>query len=897
MRNLKKVLSLVLVFAMTLGLIVTAGAYTYKDQEKINKSYKDAIDLMYELKIMQGTDDNFNPETALRRSEMAKTAYVIENHGATDASNWTNYKTPFKDYKSTDWFAGYVNWAHSGGLVDGKSATKFDPNSFITGYEAVKFALTLMDYNSKTEKYTGTGWSLRVLQDASKAGLLNNLESIDMKQPIQRQHVAQLLYNALFANMVTYNATGARMNAYVDNLNMTPKTIANTYFQLDVLEGTLISNEYVGLGYNAKAGKIVVNDGGYIELNATAPLSLVGHDVKVFVKAKRNILTGAFTSIEKVYGQPVQDETETFFTCRAADLKVVAAGGNLSFEKDGRTYTTTGGAGYYVNYAATAIPATVDKSLDEQAVGRVPGGNPAFVVVNGNTIVRAVVSNYDFGTISVANEKITSRYYDDSKNAFTNIAKGDIAYGADLAVADAKVLTRKIGSYYEFVKVEEVVGINRSNVVTKTVKINDVDYELGKFTGGETSLAFAQDRGDKETTYYMFNGQVLGCKKDPDAPTTYCVITANIWAPVAGTSYMATVTILNDAGTSASYYVNSLKNSAGTDITNTLTAASVGAGGPLAVNTLLSYTLDTNKPNVVNLKQLDTAKIQTFGLKATNDAKTMSVDSVVGGGTATNKLIASSAVYFMQYANGWKVYKGQYAPAFGAVAAYQPGTYYFSNKTNVDNDTITAACVPGLAGNAPTTGSSTLKLVGILTALPSVEFESGTPKYVKYTLFDGSATTVYKATKLGGGADLTNTVDYKVGMVLTATEVTGTDLITYSAPIWEHPDIAAGKIVGGYLNSLTQNGWVSIYHCTADKVVPGSAAANTPMSYSMVTTTKVYETTNGVDWTLKTDGAGRICDIDDTKADKANTIVVIDPGTGNVSTVFIDRTGSTWSLT
>ena len=73
MKNFKKVLALVLVLASLLGLATMAGAATeYKDADKINADYTEAIKVLDLIETMQGyPDGNFKPTATITREEAA----------------------------------------------------------------------------------------------------------------------------------------------------------------------------------------------------------------------------------------------------------------------------------------------------------------------------------------------------------------------------------------------------------------------------------------------------------------------------------------------------------------------------------------------------------------------------------------------------------------------------------------------------------------------------------------------------------------------------------------------------------------------------------------------------------------------------------------------------------
>ena len=77
MRNLKKILALVLALIMSLSLMATAGAGSFQDVTDDNP-YKTAIDILDELKVFQGFEDGtFKPTDTLNRAQAAVLVYRI----------------------------------------------------------------------------------------------------------------------------------------------------------------------------------------------------------------------------------------------------------------------------------------------------------------------------------------------------------------------------------------------------------------------------------------------------------------------------------------------------------------------------------------------------------------------------------------------------------------------------------------------------------------------------------------------------------------------------------------------------------------------------------------------------------------------------------------------------
>lgn len=209
MKNTKKLISLILVMLLCLSLIPFAGAkaFTDTDTDPVSENYQSAVDTLSELNIIAGYDDGgFHPKAELTRAQYLKMLYVIINSGNDDkGASYKGISVPFTDVNSGSWYEGYVKYAYDRGWIAGKTATIFDPNGNVTGLEALKLSLVALDYNQDTEGFTGKNWNVEVSNRAQEAGLLFYLETEEMSVPINREVAAQMLYNTLLAQMVTYS--------------------------------------------------------------------------------------------------------------------------------------------------------------------------------------------------------------------------------------------------------------------------------------------------------------------------------------------------------------------------------------------------------------------------------------------------------------------------------------------------------------------------------------------------------------------------------------------------------------------------------------------------------------------------------------------------------------------
>lgn len=214
MKNLKKVLALVLAVVMIMGVVTVASAKTYKDADaEAFKNYADAIDALSSLNILDGFEDGeFKADRTFNRAQAAKIVAIVHNAATNgkikgqDAISalYSNAQNPFVDC-NTSWALPYINYCRITGLADGMTATTYAPKRELTGVQWLKLMLTTLNFDTAKEGYTGTGWDVNVLNRANEVGLTAGLAD-DWKAiaPIKRGEAAQILYNALTKYLVEY---------------------------------------------------------------------------------------------------------------------------------------------------------------------------------------------------------------------------------------------------------------------------------------------------------------------------------------------------------------------------------------------------------------------------------------------------------------------------------------------------------------------------------------------------------------------------------------------------------------------------------------------------------------------------------------------------------------------
>ena len=203
---MKKLLALVLALVMTLSLAVVSSNAAFKDADKVNETYAEAVEVLNGMKVFKGYEDgSFNPEGAITRAEVAAIVYRLYTGDVKDAqaSLYATYNK-FNDMSGAKWAAGYIGYCANAGLIKGYNDTTFGPSDKVTGYQALAMILRAVGYD-KNGEFTGAGWQLHVAQYAQQLGVLTNVKGVDLNAAASRQLVAELLFQvAAYVPMVTY---------------------------------------------------------------------------------------------------------------------------------------------------------------------------------------------------------------------------------------------------------------------------------------------------------------------------------------------------------------------------------------------------------------------------------------------------------------------------------------------------------------------------------------------------------------------------------------------------------------------------------------------------------------------------------------------------------------------
>ena len=343
MRNLKKILAMVLALVMSLSLMATAGAAQFPDVDDSNP-YKTAIDVLDELKVFQGFEDGtFKPTDTLNRAQAAVLVYRIAT-GDVENKYLDNYtymqQSKFNDLDGYNWAKGYINYCQNAGIVVGTSATTFNPGAPVTGYQLMVMLLRTLGYGKAGEFTDPKGWELQTAAIAEREGILKNVTGGDFGAPAPRQMVAEILFRGLLHDTVAYSALTP--GGYTNS----GETLGKRNLGLEDISGVVMANEWADLESDSVLAegktRLLVGEEVY-NLDITSALTDVGELRHAYVQNGTKVLT----SLEDAGGNTVKDSKD--LERRGEGIKVDKLRGDVKLDENTEYFRNFGDATDFVS--------------------------------------------------------------------------------------------------------------------------------------------------------------------------------------------------------------------------------------------------------------------------------------------------------------------------------------------------------------------------------------------------------------------------------------------------------------------------------------------------------------------------------------------------------------------
>ncbi len=408
MRTLKKTLSLVLVVAMVLGLCVVGASakdavenFT-DDYQKVGAAYQEAMGVLVGVGIIDGmTETALEPQGTYTREQAAKIiAYMLLGKSKADSLKCT--VAPFDDVAASRWSAGYIAFCVEQGIIDGMTATTYEPTGTLTGFQWAKMLLCAIGFGVKGE-FTGSSWSVNTALVAHKVNLFaGNLDGAD-HTALRREQAALYAFNALKTAKVAYSPN---VTSYVfgiegyTTVNNIGSSLATDVYDLKYAQGIVVDVEGNGAGYTV-VSKDYSTANVTNKIKADNDIDMMYHAARVWYTGTntgvytydlaktttykcQEIATGtkAATAAKAKTGLYVGDKTGTAYEAYLLDNSAVSAGSAYV-----TLYATYGNLGYVdaAKKTVTADGYTVAAANVRTDISNIKYGAPVIVVYTTST--------------------------------------------------------------------------------------------------------------------------------------------------------------------------------------------------------------------------------------------------------------------------------------------------------------------------------------------------------------------------------------------------------------------------------------------------------------------------------------------------------------------------------
>lgn len=490
MSTLKKILALTLALAMVMSLGVFAA---FKDQATIDEDCTDAMELMNALGVILGDNNgNANPTKTITRAEAATMIFRLMNKGKDDASIYNGMKI-FTDVPSGSWFEGYVNYAYTMGIVQGRTATTFDPYAPVTGLEIAKMLLTCCGYNADKQGYTGANWAKNVQNDAFSAEMLDNY-GMALSVPAQRQWVAVMFEDALNCQMVKYLL--GELTEYGEDYTLGEK-------KFDYTTATGVVNAIGTAALPGTTGTAKYTTVGATQYKKLVDSSLLGQEVKVYFKSATSVYAIIPTSDNSVGEAKVCDVTST--TANSVTKYTV---GNLTGALD--------------SHAIVAINNDSCKLVDATSQLSKLGGNSTALVKaidnddDGDIDVMLVTSSL-YGEIGITSKGVVSAFSKtfDADEVEDNINYINTVEDGDFVKATANIFT----GLYDIEALTAKTGVLNSKV-SDVYTLSGTKYEASADNNSDVTTYFSGAGLTQDVTFYTDGQFIVYAENTAETVTT-----------------------------------------------------------------------------------------------------------------------------------------------------------------------------------------------------------------------------------------------------------------------------------------------------------------------------------------------------------------------------------------
>ena len=537
MRNLKKILALVLALMMVLSVMVFASAANledYADSEQVSEEYAEAVDVLSGMGILKGSEGKLYPKDYVQRSHVSTMIYRMMSTDVADAQVhiYEDYGM-FDDVSEDNWFAGFVNYSANNELVKGVGDNKFNPSGYMTGYELITILLRAIGYDQNNE-ISGSDWKITAAGLAKQAGILGDFNETTLGSYLTREQIAYLMFNAMNVPQVTYTpALGYETDDLFGNVN---DSIGEENFGLTYTHGIVVGNQATGESTtkiswtNAGVAYTYSDAWGF---NTETGLDLFGHQVKVWYNNKTSTASlTTYAVMDEATHVAVMDEGLDLADYQAAGFST--AHGASTYRSDGYdkmdTNYMSGTYPFYVAISNNALLTPdvligVDATVEQVTAINNYISNPTVTFGSTGTVAQnkvveglsnAVVGNYVIvntihGTANISTT-ITAPYY--TLDTVTQTVTGTVrSVGTDgtVTLRDGTTIEKSpLYNYSDMGKATITGGVELTFTLDNNGKYIGVAEPATEYL--YVTYAYWEQTGTSTVTYYLqgvtLNGQI-----------------------------------------------------------------------------------------------------------------------------------------------------------------------------------------------------------------------------------------------------------------------------------------------------------------------------------------------------------------------------------------------------
>ena len=482
---MKKVLSLVLAFAMILGSFGFVFGTQFSDVSD-TEVFSEAVNVLSGLGVIGGyPDGTFKPANVVTRAEMAT---MIVNCLGIPVSGGS--ATKFSDVPESHWASGFIAYAASVGFIAGYPDGTFKPEQQVTCNEALTMIIASLGYTleSLNGEYPGAfvnkAKGLGILDTCKKTGTVG----------AERSDIACYLYDALDAELGVVNKDGE----FVSNYQQSGYTKEDNY--LVRLGATLYNGGNPFIVDEAELDNSVVNLVDYLGAFITAYQNKDGEIVAIkevmseFIEGDLADLQDAYKAVE-VASQDAEGDGYISFTngeedSPAQDIDAPTSSIKLAVKLSGKTVKTIYSMQVWDPEPTFRADGVQDEIIDDQKIG-----------------------GYDL-PLDEDDEIDTNAFSIVGRNTITDIEDDDIV---TVYLKGGKIVKIEVGTEVVTGTVSKITTGGKYTVGDKTFKAHD---------DADPATVAAVDVDSEGTFYLAYNGKWFDFDEADDSTSNYAILLA-----------------------------------------------------------------------------------------------------------------------------------------------------------------------------------------------------------------------------------------------------------------------------------------------------------------------------------------------------------------------------------